>query len=293
MRKQDIPTTEIASTGEFSETALAVPTEQTDIMSTLLDQPVLTEIGLVQLKTLKGSSNFDGGAQGTLESPINAIIIESEPTRTLWAQGDEAVIKKVTEWSRRPICSSRNVWSSNNELLQTGWVKGSLGKELDEETPNQVRLHVDTIKDCNFSCSKCHYAEYESSVSGRGQACRSGYRLLLYIQSEDMICVLNITPSSLKRWREFNIGLQRKSPAMYVTEISTFPAETEGVNQYNLVDFKLHKENKVVQLTNGDMLASLSGRMMYAGKNMSLLEAYRLEFRRVELEIEDNGDAQF
>ena len=293
MRKQDIPTTEIASTGEFSETALAIPTEPTDIMSTLLDQPVLTEIGLVQLKALKGSANFDGGAQGTLESPINAIIIESEPTRTLWAQGDESVIKKVTEWSRRPICSSRNEWGSDNHLTQTGWVAGSLGKELDDEAPEQVRMYVESIQNINFRCNKCPYAEYESAVSGRGQACRSGYRLLLYIQSEDMICVLNITPSSLKRWREFNIGLQRKSPAMYITEISTFPAETEGVNQYNLIDFKLHKENKVVQLTTGDMLRSLSGRMMYAGKNMSLLEAYRLEFRRVELELEDNGDATF
>lgn len=275
------------------ETLPTIPDAPKDIMSVLLDQTVISEIGLVQIKTLKGSASFDGGAQGTLESPISAIIIESEPTRSLWAQGDESVIKKVLEWSRRPICSSRNIWSSDNKLLQPGWVRGTLNKEPDEDMPDVVKHFTDAINDCKSICSKCPWAEYESAVSGRGQACRSSYRLLLYLPQEDIIAVLNVTPSSLRKWHDFNIGLQRKSPAMFVTDISTSAVNTNVV-EYNVLDFKICKKDKQVVYTNQDMLKPLSGRMSYGGRDMSLLEAYRLEFRRVELEFDEEvKEAEF
>lgn len=274
---------------DFIENSLAVPDAPKDMMSVLLDQTVISEIGLVTIKTLKGSESFDGGAQGTLESPLNAIIIESEPTRTLWGQGDDATIKKILDWSRRPICSSRNEWDSNNRLLQPGWIKGSLNKELDIEAPDQVKMYIESIQKSNFHCSKCPWAEYESAVSGRGQACRSSYRLLLYLPQEDIIAVLSVTPSSLKNWREFNIGLQRKSPAMYVTDISTVPVKTDSNIEYNKLEFRIHKENKAPLFTTREMLKPLSGYMNYNGKNMSILEAYILEFRRVELEYEDDN----
>jgi len=268
-----------------------------EALSFLNDQQSLHEFGFVKMAPNKGATSFDCGPVGTIESPVEAIIIDMNPQRTLWPFGIESAVKEVREWSKRPICSSRNEYDERGSLLKVGCVRGKVA-ELDGNEPTQVKYLIEPPLACGCTCAKCQWAEYGTAFSGAGQACKEGRYLLLWLVEEKSFVTLQITPASLKNWNQFDIGLLGKHFHSVVASFSSVPSSMKSDEsiKYSAIKIDIARSGKERIYTKKDDFIMMSAPMMYHNKSIPMVRAYVSEFRQLEPEFEydaETGDVEF
>ena len=289
---EDINTEQTVS-DESIGTSLEVVHPQ-DAMSFLAEQPVVTEFGFAKIKPNKGASSFNIDPGGTADSPIYAVIMEVDFTRTLWPFGTEEVIGKMQEWSRSPICFSKNEWSGKG-LKRRGGIIGTIPKE--DDAPEMIKNLITPVYENHMHCNKCEWAQYGTAFSGAGQACKEQRRLLLYLPDRKICGVLVVPPASLKGWERFSIlaGTYGKHWSWAVTEIKSVPQSKNNI-EYSTLEFDYAREKKNVVPTTQDMMSGLNVPINYNGVDMILAMAVVYKFRSLEPEMEydvESGEAEF
>jgi hypothetical protein len=292
VKVSDINTNQIVEGRDISS-SLAIPQ---DAMAFLSEQPVVTEFGFAKIKPNKGAASFNIDPGGTVDSPLYAVIMEIDFTRTLWPIGDDETVKRMQEWSRSPICFSRNEWAEKG-LKRRGGILGSIPKEVDEETPEMVKNFIVPILENRQHCNKCEWAQYGSAFSGSGQACKEQRRLLLYLPDRKICGVLVVPPASLKGWEKFSIlaGTYGKHWSWAVTEIRSVPQNKNNI-EYSTLEFDYAKEKKTIAQTTPEMMSGLNVPLNYNGVDMIMAMAMVYKFRSLEPEMEYdsvNGEAEF
>ena len=265
-----------------------------DAMSFLAEQPVVTEFGFAKIKPNKGASSFNIDPGGTADSPVYAVIMEVDFTRTLWPFGTEEVISKMQEWSRSPICFSRNEWNEKG-LKRRGGIIGTIPKE--DDAPEMIKNLITPVYENHMHCNKCGWAQYGTAFSGTGQACKEQRRLLLYLPDRKICGVLVVPPASLKGWERFSIlaGTYGKHWSWAVTEIKSVPQSKNNI-EYSTLEFDYAHEKKNVVPTTQDMMSGLNVPINYNGVDMILAMAVVYKFRSLEPEMEydvESGEAEF
>jgi hypothetical protein len=292
---EDVNTNQLVPS-ESIGTELAIPETQQDALSFLSEQPVVVEFGFIKIKPNKGATSFNLDPGGTVDNPLNAVILELDFTRTLWPFGEESVVKTMQEWSRAPICYSRNEWGDNG-LRRRGGIIGKLGKEEDSETPEMIKNLIVPIQENRMHCNKCEWAQYGSAFSGAGQACKEQRRLLLYLPDRQSCGVLVVPPASLKNWEKFAIlaGGYNRHWSWAVTEFKSIPMKKDNI-EYSVLEFDYMKEKKDIVRTVPEMLSSLNNTINYNGIDMIMAKAVVYKFRSLEPEMEYDatlGEAEF
>ena len=278
---------------EIIGTSLEVVHPQ-DAMSFLAEQPVVTEFGFAKIKPNKGASSFNIDPGGTADSPIYAVIMEVDFTRTLWPFGTEEVISKMQEWSRSPICFSRNEWNEKG-LKRRGGIIGTIPKE--DDAPEMIKNLITPVYENHMHCNKCEWAQYGTAFSGAGQACKEQRRLLLYLPDRKICGALVVPPASLKGWERFSIlaGTYGKHWSWAVTEIKSVPQSKNNI-EYSTLEFDYAHEKKNVVPTTQGMMSGLNVPINYNGVDMILAMAVVYKFRSLEPEMEydvESGEAEF
>jgi hypothetical protein len=292
VKTEDINAEQIVGVEDIS-TSLAIPQ---DAMSFLAEQPVVTEFGFAKIKPNKGAASFNIDPGGTVDSPLYAVIMEVDFTRTLWPFGDDETVKRMQEWSRSPICSSRNEWAEKG-LKRRGGILGVIPKEEDEEAPEMIKNLIMPVRENRLHCNKCEWAQYGSAFSGSGQACKEQRRLLIYLPDRKMCGILVIPPASLKGWEKFSIlaGTYGKHWSWAVVEIKSVP-QMKGNIEYSTIEIDYAKEKKAIAQTTPEMMSGLNVPINYNGIDMILAMAVVYKFRSLEPEIEydsESGEAEF
>lgn len=257
--------------------------------------------GFMPIKPLKGAKSFSAGALGTLDSPIECIIMSVNHRRGLWPPEKGSAPSQVAaalecmpediggKYNREEIDSWRGVrplcGSSNN-----GGVKGGLSKILDADAPDIVEKMVSFPMLADFSCAKCKWNLFGSDWRGSaGKACKETRMLLLYFLDGDMAATISITPSSLRNWKSYKTSLPKQNFSGCFTKISTYPI-TKDSNEFNLVEFEPSKEGGAIVPVLPQHVASLGERVVYGGRECYKLEALIAEFLNIELEDEQDYD---
>ena len=300
VKSEDISTTQL-------ETLPAIQFTDLDPLEELFGSTAVHEQGLVSISPNKGATSFNSGSygNGTIDGPLKAVILDLDIRRTLWAFGTQEVVSDIMEWSgKRPICSSSNTWKEDGTVIP-GAIHGTVNKELDKSTPELVKNLVIPILESKCKCRPkgfrgtngyCQWSDYGTAFSGAGQACRESRLLLLYLIDEDLVCTLNINPTSLNNWSDYDITFQNKHWSTVVTEISTEVQKKDNQN-WNILRFAPYKENKQVLKTTKDILKPIFVETMHNGQLMRLSKAYIRQFREIGFETpeydNETGDAEF
>lgn len=234
------------------------------------------EPGFLAVKINHGSKSFDAGALGSVNSPIECVILAAEKLRALWPTGDDDAKAEIKVWSGpAPLCSSRG----------NGGVRGGLTKVLDADAGEAIEVLLTPPSESEFMCQKCQWNEFGSADRGAGKACKEMRRLLIFIPEQAQIGVLSVPPSSLKAWGNYINSLPRKRFDLIISSISAVP-EQAGELKYSVLDFTPAKEKgKIVGVT-PDVLAPLGRTVSYGGKDIMEIQALFAEFSQLEL-VED------
>jgi hypothetical protein len=250
--------------------------------------------GFMPIKMLKGSKSFNAGALGTLDSPIQCIIMSVNHRRGLWPPEKGSAVAQVAaalecmpddigKYNREEIDSWRGTLplcgSSNN-----GGTKGALSKLLDSDTPEIIERFVSFPSNVDFVCSNCKWNLFGSDYKGgAGKACKETRMLLLYFIEEEMAATLSITPSSLRNWKNYKTSLPRQNFSGCFTKILTSPITKDG-NEFNIVEFEPSKEGGSIVPVLPEHVASLGELVTYGGRECYKLEALIAEFLNIQLE---------
>lgn len=300
VKESEINTNQIVAENNINSGSIAEYQPQ-DAMSFLSEQPVVTEFGFAKIKPNKGAASFNVDPGGTVDSPLYGVILEVDFTRTLWPVGDDDTVKKMQDWSRSPICYSRNEWEEKG-LKRRGGILGTIpksevGETGDDTTPEQIMNLIVPIRENRLHCNKCAHAQYGSAFSGAGQACKEQRRLLIYLPDRKICGVLVIPPASLKAWEKFSIlaGTYNKHWSWAVVEIKSVP-QMKGNIEYSTIEIDYAKEKKAIAVTTPDMMAALNIPINYNGVDMIMAMAVVYKFRSLEPEMEydpESGEAEF
>lgn len=254
--------------------------------------------GFMPIKANKGAKSFNAGALGTLDGPIECVIMSVNHRRGLWppkadisteqlAAALECMpddigkynLAEVDAWrGKRPLCGS-----SGN-----GGVRGEMSKILDADAPDIVEKIIAYPMTANFSCGKCKWEKFGSDwTGGAGKACKETRMLLLYFLEGDMAATLSVTPSSIRHWKSYKTSLPKQNFSKVFTQIST-SSVSQGGYDFNVVEFEPSKEGGVIVPVLPQHVASLGERVTYGGRECYKLEALYAEFLNIELEDEQD-----
>ncbi len=252
--------------------------------------------GFMKIAPNKGAKSFNAGSLGTMDGPLECIILSVNIRRGLWppdktvSVGQLAVAfeclpddlagykaVEVKDWcGPRPLCGS-----SGN-----GGSKGALNKVVDADAPDVVERFLSPPSMAAFNCAKCKWNEFGSDLrQGRGKACKESHMLLLYFPKEDMAATVSLPPTSIKPWREYKTSLPHQNFASCFTAVGTLSIEADG-NTWNIFEFEPAKvDGKIVPVT-PESLAELGQQVSYGGREVIKLQALIAEFLNIELEEE-------
>ena len=256
--------------------------------------------GFMPIKPNKGAKSFNAGALGTLDGPLECIIMSVNHRRGLWppdgsisldqlaaslecmpADIDKGWRAAADDWrGKRPLCGS-----SNN-----GGTKGEPPKILDTDTPDIIEKFIQFPSTSDFSCGKCKWNVFGSDFKGgAGKACKETRMLLLYFIEEDMAATISITPSSIKYWKDYKTSLPRQNFSGCFTKVST-SSVSQGGYDYNILEFEPSKEGGSIVPVLPEHVASLGELVIYGGRECYKLQALIAEFLNIELEDEQDYD---
>lgn len=258
--------------------------------------------GFMTIKVNKGAKSFSAGAIGTLDSPLECIVLSMNRRRTLWPPNkdispDQLAVAlqctpdeigkynetEVNAWrGKRPLCVSSN----NNGS------RGKLVKILDADAPKVVTEILGTPMEAEFKCSECRWNAFGSDFKGgAGKGCRESIMLLLYFVTEDMAATISITPTSIKAWKEYKTSFPGQVFNNVFTEISTYGITNDSGYNYNLLEFApLKAKGGVIVPVEPEHAAKLGTVISYGGRECMMLEALIAEFLEIELEEEESED---
>ena len=252
--------------------------------------------GFMVIKPNKGAKSFDAGVLGTLDGPLETIVMSMNRRRGFWPP-DKTISKdqlavalqctpdelgkyneeEVNNWrGRRPLCGSSN----NNGT------KGELPKILDADAPDIVTRLLEPPMECGFACRDCRWNAFGSDFrGGAGKACKETIALLLYFYDSDMVAILSISPTSIRAWKNYKTSLPGQIFSNIFTEVSTY-SHNSGSYEYNLLEFAPVKQKGVIVPVEPEHAKALGTKVTYGGRECMKAEALIAEFLNMELEEE-------
>lgn len=290
---EKMPDNEIAIVEDAGNAAL-------DILNQHI-QTIAYDPGFMKIKPNKGAKSFDAGALGTMDGPLECIILSVNVRRTLWTPDkliteeqlatalqmmptdiDKWVASEVTDWcNNRPLCGSSN----NNGT------KGEIYKIVDVDAPAVVGKLLNPPAKAAYSCTKCKWNDFGSDFKGgAGKACKESHWLLLYFRQEDMAATIALPPTSIKPWKEYKTSLPRQNFTAMFTSIATVPTSKGGYD-FNVCEFTPVKAKSKIVEVEPMHLATLGEKVVYGGQEVYKLQALIAEFLEMEVDEEDNPNA--
>lgn len=241
--------------------------------------------GFLDIKVNRGAKSFEAGSLGTIDAPIECIILAVDHQRALWPQGSDDEQDKMREWcGKRPLCASR----------ANGGVRGQLPKDVDKGTPKNIRDLLKAPMDEELHCGtplkpRCKWNMFGTADSGDGKACKERRRLLVYISDISSVAMLSVSPSSLSAWAAYEDSMPGRRVDTCITSIN-LTVQKKGSNSYSVMDFSPVKEKgSIIPLTR-EMLSPLGRKVNYDGQEMVEIIAILNYFGQLEIISEEEEE---
>ena len=168
-------------------------------------------------KLVAAAQSFQQNLTEEIVPKINAVIIASRITRTLWS-GEEGE-------TRAPICTSKD---------------GREGVVQDHDAfVNMIPEGVDMNIFDPIPCHRCPFNQWGSGKAGRGKLCKETRNLLLMPEGAGMPALLSVPPSSVVNFDNYATGMKSKglSYAAVVTTVSATKAKNPDGQDFSKVLF--------------------------------------------------------
>lgn len=245
------------------------------------------EPGFLNLKINHGSKSFEAGALGSIDAPVDAVVLAVDFLRSFWPQGSDDEKEKMEEWcGRRPLCASRG----------NGGIRGELPKDIDKDIPKNIKDLLKAPVDIEFVCGtprkpSCKWNMFGTADRGEGKACKETRRLLLYVLESSTLAVLTVSPASLSAWRDYENSMPGRRVDTCITSIG-LTVQTVGQIKYSVLDFSPVKEKgSIVPLTR-EMLSPLGRIVNYGGDEVVEIEATLNYFGQLEIKSESEEEEE-
>lgn len=219
----------------------------------------------------KGGKFTSESFEGTNDE-IKGIILSAHSVRTFWGLGDDPIVSGFT---KLPLCASKG--ENFNKF-------GMLPNLPTDDMPAVVKALLNPIMDCNMTCKKCHYAEFGSAVSSKGQACKVSTWILIYNPDTYKYGWFSMSVSSLKTWQQYLGALGGRHYSRVVTKFSLLK-QTRGVSKWSVVQFM------AIEDVTPDMMQPLSKIVNYNGEDMMEVKAVISSFANIDIDetVETNA----
>jgi len=215
---------------------------------------------IMQIKVVHAGGLFQSDGFGSGDS-ITGVILSVLPNRVFFGfQTDR----------NYPVCVS----SGEDAIAGIGKLKSTPTDNMSEDD----KLEIAPIIGANCICAKCRWAEYGTGT-GKSQACRMSYRLLIWSPESNSYGWLAISPTSFKNWKNYKAGNQHFSRV--VTKF-TLSVQKKGAYTWSLINFTL---DKPVDLATVEPLKKL---VHYNGQEMMEYKAAIAYFKQCTVKEQDD-----
>lgn len=220
-----------------------------------------------RIKMPSGSPPYVFSSGEDFMKTFTGVIIVSQIARAYWPGKETQGLP--------PVCSSPDGI--------VGWLADSIDEEQTRtamlQNPMHPGLRTVNAERGPYMCDRCPLAAWGTG-SGRGQACKSLRRLLLWVDGWAMPALLTLPPTSTRIFDDFASARQSKGKAYFAcrVEFSLEPKQNGSGIKYASV-----KLTKVDDLGNADLGAVLSMR----AKFIELVRS--MEVTSAEYEVTGDG----
>lgn len=135
-----------------------------------------------------------------------------------------------------------------------------------------------------YACNRCPLAQW-GTASGRGQACKSLRRLLIWVDGWTMPAILTLPPTSTKAFDEFASARTSKGKAYFACRVEF---SLEQKQNGNGIKFAAVKLTRIDELATADLSVVLSMRAQFTELVRSM-EITAAEYETVEMKGKEDG----
>ena len=229
-----------------------------------------------RIKMPSGSPPYAFASGDDFLKTFTGVIIVSQQARAYWPSKETQGLP--------PVCSSPDGL--------VGWLADSIDEEQVKialaQNPVHPGLRAANAERGPYLCNRCPLAMW-GTANGRGQACKSLRRLLIWVDGWAMPAILTLPPTSTKSFDEFASARTSKGKAYFACRVEF---SLEQKQNGSGIKFAAVKMTKVDELSNADLAAVLSMRAQFTElvRSMEITAAeYETETGGKEGERQGNG----
>jgi len=219
----------------------AITKLQTDVQLTELELMIMEEaeqeenaFDLIptRIKILPGGLNQFGTTDGEVMTEIMAIVAVSQKSRAYWPGKDSD--------NAAPLCTSADGVHGNFAISPT---KGQLTDAINHRAVHPaVRLYDEQQPFPDFfDCATCPLGQWDSADTGRGQACKTLRRLVIFVGGWVAPALLTLPPTSVKVWDIYCSALRNKRSSYFAvrTKLTLEKAKSAGGDRYSILSVQM------------------------------------------------------
>lgn len=221
-----------------------------------------------RIKMPSGSPPYAFASGDDFMKTFTSVIIVSQSARAYWPGKDTQGLP--------PVCSSPDGI--------VGWLADSIDEEQVKialaQHPTHPGLRSTNAERGPYACNRCPLASWGTG-NGRGQACKSLRRLLVWVDGWNMPAILTLPPTSTKAFDEFASARTSKGKAYFACRVEF---SLEQKQNGSGIKFAAVKVTKIDELGNADLGVVLSMRNQFTDLIRSM------EITAAEYETAEAGD---
>lgn len=180
-----------------------------------------------RLTIAPGGINQFSTTDGETMKEVMAIVAVSQKARAYWPG---------TGSDQAPLCTSADGLHGNFAIAPT---KSQLQDAVNHRAVHPgIRLYDEQKPFPDyFDCASCPLGQWDSADKGRGQACKSMRRLVIFVDGWVAPALLTLPPTSVKVWDIYCSALKNKRSSYFAvrTKLTLEKAKSAGGDPYSIL----------------------------------------------------------
>jgi len=184
-----------------------------------------------RLTIAPGGINQFSTTDGETMKEVMAIVAVSQKARAYWPG---------TGSDQAPLCTSADGVHGNFAIAPT---KTQLTDAVNHRAVHPAIRLYDEQKPFPdfFDCASCPLGQWDSADKGRGQACKSMRRLVIFVDGWVAPALLTLPPTSVKVWDIYCSALKNKRSSYFAvrTKLTLEKAKSAGGDPYSILSVSM------------------------------------------------------